>query len=152
MSLPRMTPSEGPCSRPSARYGTATKCGSSRRAAFRVLVSVGLLLIWTLALGLHLFPVGEPAAVSQSSSLTGAIPDPRAMVLPVTTLVLISVASYSRYMRSSALDALSEDYIKAARAKRLPERLVLWRHLVRNACLPMVTLVGLSILTCWRAT
>jgi peptide/nickel transport system permease protein len=106
---------------------------------------VGLLLIWTLALGLHLFPVGEPAAVSQSSSLTGAIPDPRAMVLPVTTLVLISVASYSRYMRSSALDALSEDYIKAARAKRLPERLVLWRHLVRNACLPMVTLVGLSI-------
>jgi peptide/nickel transport system permease protein len=92
---------------------------------------LGLLLIWTFAIDLHLFPVGEPAAVSKSSSLT--------------TLVLISVAAYSRYMRSSALDTLSEDYIKAARARGLPERLVLWRHLVRNACLPMVTLVGLSI-------
>jgi peptide/nickel transport system permease protein len=48
-------------------------------------------------------------------------------------------------MRSSALDALAQDYIKAARAKGLPERLVLWRHLVRNASLPMVTLIGLSI-------
>jgi peptide/nickel transport system permease protein len=70
---------------------------------------LGLLLIWTFAIDAHLFPVGEPAAVSQSSSLTGAIADPRAMVLRVTTLVLISVAAYSRYMRSSALDALSED-------------------------------------------
>jgi peptide/nickel transport system permease protein len=67
------------------------------------------------------------------------------MVLPVLTLTLTSVAGYSRYMRSSAMDALAQDYIKAARAKGLPERLVLWRHLVRNACLPMVTLIGLSI-------
>jgi peptide/nickel transport system permease protein len=48
-------------------------------------------------------------------------------------------------MRSSALEALAQDYIKAARAKGLPERLVLFRHLLRNACLPMVTLIGLSI-------
>jgi peptide/nickel transport system permease protein len=48
-------------------------------------------------------------------------------------------------MRSTAMDALAQDYIKAARAKGLPERLVLLRHLVRNACLPMVTLIGLSI-------
>ncbi len=67
------------------------------------------------------------------------------MVLPVATLTLVSVANYSRFMRSSALDALAQDYIKAARAKGLPERLVLMRHLVRNACLPMVTLIGLSI-------
>jgi peptide/nickel transport system permease protein len=43
------------------------------------------------------------------------------------------------------MDTLAQDYIKAARAKGLPERLVLWRHLVRNACLPIVTLIGLSI-------
>jgi peptide/nickel transport system permease protein len=43
------------------------------------------------------------------------------------------------------MDALAQDYIRAARAKGLPERLVLWRHLLRNACLPMVTLIGLSI-------
>jgi peptide/nickel transport system permease protein len=106
---------------------------------------VGLLLIQIFALGLGIFPVGAPASVSQNSSLIGAIEDPRAMVLPVATLVAFSVASYSRYMRSSALDTLAQDYIKAARAKGLPERLVLWRHLVRNACLPMVTLIGLSI-------
>jgi peptide/nickel transport system permease protein len=43
------------------------------------------------------------------------------------------------------MDTLAQDYIKAARAKGLPERLVLFRHLIRNACLPMVTLIGLSI-------
>jgi peptide/nickel transport system permease protein len=106
---------------------------------------LGLLLIQIFALTLNILPVGAPAAVSQDSSLIGAITDPRAMILPVATLTLVSVAAYSRYMRSSALDALAQDYIKAARAKGLPERLVLLRHLVRNACLPMVTLIGLSI-------
>jgi peptide/nickel transport system permease protein len=106
---------------------------------------LGLLLIQIFAITLPIFPVGAPAAVSQNSSLMGAITDPRAMVLPVATLTMVSVANYSRFMRSSALDALAQDYIKAARAKGLPERLVLLRHLVRNACLPMVTLIGLSI-------
>jgi peptide/nickel transport system permease protein len=106
---------------------------------------LGLILIQIFALALHIFPVGAPAAVSQNSSLVGAILDPRAMVLPVATLTLVNMAAYSRYMRSSALDALAQDYIKAARAKGLPERLVLWRHLVRNASLPMLTLIGLSI-------
>ncbi len=106
---------------------------------------LGLLLIQIFALTLNIFPVGASASVSQNSSLIGAITDPRAMVLPVATLTLVSVANYSRFMRSSALDALAQDYVKAARAKGLPERLVLTRHLVRNACLPMVTLIGLSI-------
>jgi peptide/nickel transport system permease protein len=106
---------------------------------------LGLLLIQIFALTLNIFPVGAPAAVSQNSSLIGAITNPRAMVLPVATLTLVSVANYSRFMRSSALDALAQDYIKAARAKGLPERLVMTRHLLRNACLPMVTLIGLSI-------
>lgn len=106
---------------------------------------LGLLLIQVFAITFNVFPVGASASVSQNSSLVGAITDPRAMVLPVATLTLVSVAAYSRFMRSSALDALAQDYIKAARAKGLPERLVLTRHLVRNACLPMVTLIGLSI-------
>jgi peptide/nickel transport system permease protein len=106
---------------------------------------LGLLLIQIFALTLGIFPASAPAAVSQNSSVIGAIINPRAMVLPVATLTLVSVANYSRFMRSSALDALAQDYIKAARAKGLPERLVLMRHLVRNACLPMVTLIGLSI-------
>jgi len=58
---------------------------------------------------------------------------------------LLLEAGYSRYMRSQAMDTLAQDYIRAARAKGLPERLVLWRHVVRNASLSMITLIGLSI-------
>jgi peptide/nickel transport system permease protein len=106
---------------------------------------LGLLLIQIFSFTLGIFPVGASASVSQDSSLWGAITDPRAMVLPVATLTLVSVAGYSRFMRSSALDVLAQDYIKAARAKGLSERMVMIRHLVRNASLPMVTLIGLSI-------
>ena len=69
------------------------------------------------------------------------------MLLPILTLTLITVANFSRYMRSSSIDVLAQDYIKVARAKGLPERLVLLRHMVRNASLPMVTLVGLFLPT-----
>jgi peptide/nickel transport system permease protein len=71
--------------------------------------------------------------------------DLHSMTLPIVTLTLLSVAAFSRYMRSSSMDVLAQDYIKVSRAKGLPERLVLTRHLVRNASLPMVTLIGLSI-------
>jgi len=81
----------------------------------------------------------------QTTSMISIITDWRAMTLPIVCLTLLELAGYSRYMRSSAIDTLAQDYIKAARAKGLPERLVLWRHLVRNASLPMVTLIGLSL-------
>jgi peptide/nickel transport system permease protein len=90
------------------------------------------------------FPVFGYEA-SQSTSVLTVMLDFRDMTLPIVCLTLLIVAGYSRYMRSSAMDALAQDYIKAARAKGLPERLVLLRHLLRNACLPMATLVGLSI-------
>jgi peptide/nickel transport system permease protein len=90
------------------------------------------------------FPVFSYEA-SQSTSVLSVALDWRAMTLPIVCLALLIVAGYSRYMRSSAMDTLAQDYIKAARAKGLPERLVLMRHLLRNACLPMATLIGLSI-------
>ena len=102
---------------------------------------LGLILIQVFALDLHWFSFEG----SQSTSLVSIITDPRAMTLPILTLTLLTVASFSRYIRSSAMDVLAQDYIKVARAKGLPERLVLLRHLLRNACLPMVTLIGLSI-------
>ncbi len=82
---------------------------------------------------------------SQSTSLLAVITDWRDMTLPIVCETLLILAGFSRYMRSSAMDTLAQDYIKASRAKGLPERLVLSRHLMRNACLPMITLVGLSI-------
>jgi peptide/nickel transport system permease protein len=82
---------------------------------------------------------------SQSTSVWQVMADWHDMTLPIVTFALLIVAGYSRYMRSEAIDMLAQDFIKAARAKGLPERLVLWRHLLRNACLPMITLIGLSI-------
>jgi peptide/nickel transport system permease protein len=69
------------------------------------------------------------------------------MVLPVTTLSIISIAAWSRYMRTSMLDVLHQDYIRTAKAKGLPRRSVIYRHALRNALIPIVTLLGLSIPT-----
>ena len=102
---------------------------------------LALILIQVFALT---FPIFSFEA-SQSLSLIRVIGDWHSMTLPIATLTLLSVAGFSRYMRSTSIDTLAQDYIKAARAKGLPERLVLTRHLLRNACLPMVTLIGLSI-------
>jgi len=102
---------------------------------------LGLLLIDLFALRLHLFT----AEASQSTSAFVIFTDPRSMVLPVATMAAVSIALYSRYQRSAALDQLAQDYIRLARAKGLSARLVLTRHLVRNACLPMITLIGLSV-------
>jgi len=102
---------------------------------------LGLILIQVFALS---FPIFSFEA-SQSNSVWVVMGDWNGMTLPIFTLALITVASFSRYMRSSSMDVLAQDYIKVARAKGLPERLVLWRHLFRNASLPMVTLLGLSL-------
>jgi peptide/nickel transport system permease protein len=102
---------------------------------------LGLILIQVFALS---FPIFSFEA-SQSTNVFVVAGDWNAMTLPIATLTLVTVASFSRYMRSSSMDVLAQDYIKVARAKGLPERLVLSRHLVRNASLPMVTLIGLSL-------
>ncbi len=102
---------------------------------------LGLILIQVFALS---FPIFNFEA-SQSTNVFVVIGDWHSMFLPVLTLVLITVANFSRYMRSSSIDVLAQDYIKVARAKGLPERLVLTRHMVRNASLPMITLIGLFL-------
>lgn len=102
---------------------------------------LGLVLISVFSQTWQIFP----AEASQSDSMWVVFSDPRAMALPVLTLAVTSVAIFSQYQRSSALDQLGQDYIRLARAKGLPEHLVLRRHLLRNACLPLITLVGLMI-------
>jgi peptide/nickel transport system permease protein len=102
---------------------------------------LGLILIQVFALS---FPIFNFEA-SQSTNVFVVMGDWHSMFLPVLTLVLLTVANFSRYMRSSSIDVLAQDYIKVARAKGLPERLVLSRHMVRNASLPMITLIGLFL-------
>ena len=103
---------------------------------------LGLILIQVFALYLGWFPPGVSDTVTSTFS---AITHVRQLFLPIITLALLNVAAFSRYMRSAALDELAQDYIRLARAKGLSERGVLVRHLLRNASLSTITLIGLSV-------
>ncbi len=67
------------------------------------------------------------------------------LVLPATTLALLLAAIIARYQRAAFLDVATQDFVRTARAKGLPERAVLWRHVLRNALLPVITLLGLAL-------
>lgn len=67
------------------------------------------------------------------------------MILPVLSIALISLAGYSRYVRSTMLEVMSQDYIRTARSKGLPHRDVIYIHALKNAALPIVTVVGLDL-------
>jgi peptide/nickel transport system permease protein len=101
-----------------------------------------LLLIAIFSVHFHLLQPNLPNGIS---SVGGVFADPNALILPVIVLSINSVAGYSQYMRSSAIEELAQDYIRTARAKGLGERLILTRHLLRNALLPIITILGLSL-------
>lgn len=101
-----------------------------------------IMLVALLCVQFHLL---VPTVPGNDNSIGSLIADPRALALPVLTLTLVNVASYSRYMRSAAIETLAQDYLRVVRAKGLPERLVLSRHVLRNSLLPVVTMVGLQL-------
>lgn len=102
---------------------------------------LGLLLIAIFAVNLRVLPAEAP----QQATITGVLSDPAGLVLPVATLTLVTFALFSRYMRSSAIESLAQDYIRTARAKGLRQTAILYRHLLRNSLIPVATLVGLSM-------
>jgi peptide/nickel transport system permease protein len=102
---------------------------------------IGQLLILYFAINLHWFSVEAP----QGSTVGAILADPRGLVLPILTLSAISIAAFSRYMRSSMMEAMTQDYIRTARAKGASGARILFRHALRNALIPIVTLVGLSL-------
>jgi peptide/nickel transport system permease protein len=102
---------------------------------------LGELLILWFSLDLHWFPFEAP----QAATVWGILADPRALVLPVFSLAVLTIAGFSRYMRSSMMEALTEDYIRTARAKGAGPRRVLYRHALRNALIPIITLLGLTL-------
>jgi peptide/nickel transport system permease protein len=67
------------------------------------------------------------------------------LILPLTTVSVISIAGYSRYVRAQMLEVISQDYIRTARAKGLPRRMVILDHALKNAALPLVTIVGMDV-------
>jgi len=108
---------------------------------------LGLMLILVFSRALGWLPAGglhapDAELLSGPARVWDTI---RHMVLPVTVLGVASAAGTARYLRSSLIEVLDSDFILAARARGLSERAVVWRHAVRNALLPAVTLVGLNL-------
>jgi peptide/nickel transport system permease protein len=101
-----------------------------------------LLLIAIFSVHFHWLQPSFPGGIT---TVGGLFSDPSALVLPVVVLSINSVAGFSQYMRSSAIEELAQDYMRTARAKGLAERLILTRHLLRNAVLPIITILGLSL-------
>jgi peptide/nickel transport system permease protein len=104
---------------------------------------VGLLLIEWFAIDIPLFPPFAP----QGTTVAQILSQPRALVLPVIAYSFVLYALWSRYMRSSVMDNLVQDYVRTARAKGASERRVLWGHVFRNSLLSIITLLGLSLPT-----
>jgi len=103
---------------------------------------LALLLILLFAVVLGWLPAGGTASGDGSG---GVLDRARHLVLPVATLAAASVAAYTRHLRAALIEALGEDYVRTARAKGLSERVVTTRHALRNALLPVVTLLGLDL-------
>ncbi len=106
-------------------------------------IALGLMLIFAVqfkAWGLPYLPTGADVWDKQ---------DPAELlehlILPVSCLVIVQTAGYARYVRTSMLEVLGLDYVRTARAKGLTSRVVLFKHALRNAALPLVTIVGLDI-------
>ncbi len=103
----------------------------------------GLVAIYIFSVRLAWLPAGNIATIGGGSPLDLL----RHLAMPCVVLALVTVATWSRYMRSAMLDVVSQDYIRTARAKGLSPRRVLIRHALRNAMLPMITLAGLQVPT-----
>jgi peptide/nickel transport system permease protein len=102
---------------------------------------VGLVLVSWFAVDTHIFPAFAP----QSSSVATILSQPRALVLPVISYAFVLYALWSRYMRSSVMDNLVQDFVRTARAKGASERRVVWVHVFRNSLVSIVTLLGLLL-------
>lgn len=103
---------------------------------------LGLLLIIVFGLQLRLFPLGGMQTLGGEFDLGDRL---RHLVLPVATLSLVQIGSNVRYLRASMLETIGLDYMRTARAKGLAERVVVLRHALKNAAIPLVTVIALDL-------
>ena len=106
---------------------------------------LGLLLILFFALTLGWFPAGGFRGWA-----AGLLPALQALVLPAIALAMPQAAILTRVTRSAVLDVMNEDFVRTARAKGMSRNRALWRHVVPNALVPVVTILGLQILVAAR--
>lgn len=102
---------------------------------------LSLMMVLVFSLNLGWFPAQAP----QASSVAGILAEPAGLVLPVASLVLLDVALFTRYMRSATLDNIVQDYVRTAFSKGASSRRVVYRHILRNSLIPMVTIIGLVL-------
>ncbi|WP_141552550.1 ABC transporter permease [Bacillus pseudomycoides] len=107
---------------------------------------IGLFLIKVFAVDLHLLPIGGMINIgSNSTGFTYILEVLRHMILPVFILTLLGVGSLTRYFRTSMLEVVRQDYIRTARAKGLKEKAVIYKHALKNAILPAITLLAFEL-------
>ena len=103
---------------------------------------LALILIYIFTVKLGILPSGGMNTLGMDGSVADTI---RHMVLPVTVLAVSLAGSNIRYIRSSFLEILQQDYLRTARAKGIGYKRVIWKHAMRNALLPIVTVIGMQI-------
>ncbi|MBU0686975.1 MAG: ABC transporter permease [Candidatus Margulisbacteria bacterium] len=108
---------------------------------------LGLMLMLLFAVQLHWFPAVGMFSYQLKDAVwyIKALDVMHHMFLPLLTMTILSLAGMSRYQRAAMLEVLKEEYIKTARAKGLPEKVVIFKHALRNALIPTVTILGLSL-------
>lgn len=107
---------------------------------------LGLLLIYAFAVYLRVLPPGGFRSTQVPPGFWGMFFDRLSyLILPMVTLGISSMAAWTRYMRSSVLEIIRQDYIRTARAKGLSERVVIFKHALRNALITIITLIMLYI-------
>jgi peptide/nickel transport system permease protein len=102
---------------------------------------LGLLAIYVFSVKLSWLPAGNiesPGNGSASDVL-------QHLIMPAVVLALVQVAVWSRYMRAAVVDSISQDYVRTARAKGLSEGQILWRHVLPNSLLPMISIAGMHL-------
>ena len=108
---------------------------------------LALMLVLVFSVQLGWFPTSQTRSMDYEFLSFGAKITDRAwhLVLPVFVMGIASAAGTARYMRNRLLEVLNEEYVVAARARGFPERIVILKHAVRNALIPIVTIYGLSL-------
>jgi peptide/nickel transport system permease protein len=103
---------------------------------------LAILAIFTFAVAFPVFPAGGATTAGAAGGLLDRLSH---LVMPAVVLAAVTTAELLRYMRSSAQTALAQPFIRVARAKGLRERTVAWRHVLRNALVPVVTALGIQL-------
>jgi peptide/nickel transport system permease protein len=109
---------------------------------------IGLVLAYLIGFKAHITPIAgycEVLSVPEAATCGGVAQWAYHMVLPWLTLAIVVAGTYVRFVRAEVMETMNQDYVRTARAKGAPERQVMRSHILRNAMLPVVTIIGMDI-------